>query len=107
MQIVIKVIIGLISFLGGWLLGNRNKKKAVRDAVKRTIEELNREHKKALEMFKKEYEEELRKKDEIIIEDLNRILGRLSIELSPYASDSSVESLIKKINNSMDSLNRA
>lgn len=106
MQIVIKVIIGLISFLGGWLLGNRNKKKAVRDAVKRTIEELNREHKKALEMFKKEYEE-LRKKDEIIIEDLNRILGRLSIELSPYASDSSVESLIKKINNSMDSLNRA
>jgi len=106
MQIVIKVIIGLISFLGGWLLGNRNKKKAVRDAVKRTIEELNREHKKALETVKKEYEEKLRKKDEII-EELKRILGRLLIELSPYASDTSVESLIKKINNSMDSLKRA
>ena len=102
----IQIIGGLIVFLGGWLLGNHNKKKAVRDAVKKTIEELNREHKKALETLKKEYEEKLRQKDEII-NDLKRILGRLLKELSPYASDASVESLIKKINNSMDSLNRA
>lgn len=101
MSAVIKFIIGIVailgSFLAGWFFGSREKQRAVREAVKKTIRELNEEHEKALKKIKKEYEEQLKEKEKII-RDLKDIIRRLIKELKRYSDgDKMIAKLIQTL----------
>ena len=80
-KICIQILAALAVFLAGWIAGNWNKKKAVSDAVKKAISETTKVQKKALEKTRAEYEDKLRKKDELIAklkEIIERLLGQLN-----------------------------
>ena len=85
-KICFQILAALTVFLAGWIAGNWNKKKAISDAVKIAISETSKVQKKALEKTKAEYEDKLRKKDELIAK-LKEIIERLLLQLK--ASDSS------------------
>lgn len=99
MDKVIKIIISILTILLAFLVGwgthasiNRNK---VRTEVKKTIEELNEQHKKALKSLKDNYDEKLKKKDEIIA-DLKKIVDRL-IKLFESTEGKEVERVIHNL----------
>lgn len=79
-KICFSILTALAIFLAGWIGGNWNKKKAVSEAVKKAISETSKVQKKALERTKAEYEEKLRKKDELIAK-LREIIERLLAQL--------------------------
>lgn len=85
-KICAQILVALAVFLAGWIAGNWNKKKAISEAVKKAISETNKVQKQALERTKAEYEDKLRKKDELIVK-LKEIIERLLAQLQ--AKDSS------------------
>lgn len=75
-KICARILLALGAFLAGWIAGNWNKKKAVTTAVKKAIVDVQATQEKALKALREEYDEKLRKKDEII-RSLKEIIGRL------------------------------
>lgn len=84
-KICFQILAALAVFLAGWIAGNWNKKKAISNAVKKAITETSKVQKMALEKKKAEYEDKLRKKDELIAK-LKEIIERLLAQL--HAKDS-------------------
>ncbi len=80
-KICIQILVALTLFLTGWIAGNWNKKKAITDATKKAICDVQKTQKEALMRVKGEYEDKLRKKDEII-NRLKDIIERLLRELN-------------------------
>lgn len=85
-KICFQILAALAVFLAGWIAGNWNKKEAISEAVKKAISETSKVQKMALEKTKAEYEDKLRKKDELIAR-LKEIIERLLAQLQ--AKDSS------------------
>lgn len=75
-KICARILMALGVFLAGWIAGNWNKKKAVTTAVKKAIGDVQATQEKALKAIRDEYDEKLRKKDEII-QNLKEIINRL------------------------------
>lgn len=106
---VIKVILALLAalvlFLTGWFAHAYKNRKEVEKQVKEAISDINKLHKDALNSLKKEYEEKLRKKDEII-RKLIEIIDRLLRQLEPLQGTGAygVDSLICKLNTNKEKL---
>lgn len=96
-KIILAILAVLTSFLAGWFASEYKNRKKVAEAVKKTIEEMNKAHAVALESLKDQYEEQLKKKDRII-HQLQDIIQRLLIELNPFSDNETVSELISKIN---------
>ena len=93
MSNVIKIILSLLAalavFLAGWFSHAWKNRKQVKKEVKKAIDDLNKEHAKALKALKDSYEEKLQKKDEII-KSLHEIIDRLLKVLQPLQAENSV-----------------
>lgn len=97
-KICFQILAALAVFLAGWIAGNWNKKKAISEAVKKAISETSKVKKRALEITKAEYEEKLRKKDELIaklIEIIERLLAQLQAKDSSGFSAASTKGGMK------------
>ena len=79
-KICFQILAALAIFLAGWIAGNWKKKKAISDAVKKAISETSKVQKRALEKTGSEYEDKLRKKDELIAK-LKDIIEQLLVQL--------------------------
>jgi len=103
MSNVIKVILSLLAaltlFLAGWFAHAWKNRGQVSKEVEKAISDLNKQHKKALQAMKDEYEEKLKKKNEII-RRLTEIIDRLLQVLLPLQGTGAhgVDSLISKLN---------
>ncbi len=75
-KIIVSIIIALGLFLAGWFAHAWKNREEVPRQVKKAISVLNENHKKALKALKDDYEEQLKKKNEIIA-DLQQIIERL------------------------------
>lgn len=102
-KIILAILAALTAFLAGWFTSEYKNRKKVAEAVKNTIEEMNKAHAVALESLKDQYEEQLKKKDRITSQ-LRDIIQRLLIELNPFSDNEAVSELISKINASTEQL---
>lgn len=75
-KIILSILAALCAFFVGWFAHAWKNRKEVSKEVKKTISELNREHKEALKSIRDSYEEKLKKKEEII-KNLEQIIDRL------------------------------
>lgn len=104
-KIIISILGALTMFLAGWFLHAWKNRKAIAKEVKKTIADVNKEHKKALEALKLDYEKKLKKKDEIIA-DLHSIIDCLLNVLLPLQSSNAfgVDKLINNLNKNKEKL---
>ncbi len=111
-KVIVALLIALAVFLAGWLAHAWKNKGQVEKEVKQAISDLNKEHKKALMALKDDYEEQIRRKDEIINE-LKNIIDRLInvLQSRNELGESLVEvyvpaaNLVKKLNSNLYVLN--
>lgn len=91
-KICLIILAALTIFLAGWIAGNWNKKKEITKAVKKAISDTQKVHGEVLKNIKADYEEKLRKKDDII-QRLMDIINRLLTELNKRDANGFVVSL--------------
>ena len=109
MSNIVKIILSLLAalsiFLAGWLAHAWKNRYQIEKEVKKAISDINKQHKIALEEMKKEYEERLEKKDEII-RNLQGIIERLLRLLQPLQGTGAfgVDSLIANLNSNKEKL---
>lgn len=103
-KIILSILLALLAFLAGWFAHawkNRNK---VAKEVKKAIAAVNEQHKKALKALKDDYDEQLKKKDEII-SDLINIIERLKKYIKAIEGPG-VARLEKNLNENYEKLNK-
>ncbi|MDE5739519.1 MAG: hypothetical protein K2H92_04300 [Bacteroidaceae bacterium] len=108
-KICFTILAALAIFLAGWIAGNWNTRNAVSGAVKKAISETTKVQKKALEKTKAEYEDKLRKKDELVVklkEIIERLLAQLQAKDSTGFSAASTKGGMKLADVLNDQLNK-
>lgn len=103
-KIILSILLALLSFLAGWLAHAWKNHNKVAKEVKKAISDLNEQHKKALKSLKDDYENKLKKKNEIISE-LIKIIERL-IKLFESTEGPGVAKVMKTLNTNKEKLYR-
>ncbi|WP_314322002.1 hypothetical protein [Prevotella nigrescens] len=103
-KVILSILVALMIFLSGWIFGSKNKEKRVKIEVKKAINDLNKEHKKALKAIRGDYEDKLRKKEEIISK-LYQIINKLLFLLEPIEGVSTAH-IIENLNKNKDRLSK-
>ena len=103
-KIILSLLCALLFFLAGWLAHVVKNRKKVAKEVKKAISDINEQHKKALKSLKDDYENKLKKKNEIISE-LKIIIERL-IKLFESTEGPGVAKVMKNLNTNKEKLYR-
>lgn len=106
-KIILQLLAALALFLCGWLAHSWKNRGQVKNEVEKAIKEMNEEHERALKALKREFNERINEKDEII-RRLKNIIDRLLRQIQPLQGTGAygVDSLICKLNSSKDELNK-
>ena len=75
-KIISSILTALLIFLAGWSAHAWKNQGKVTTEVKKTITDLNKQHKNALETLKKDYDKKIEEKNKIIA-NLKAIIDRL------------------------------
>ncbi len=103
-KIILSILLALLTFLAGWLAHAWKNRDKVAKEVKKAISDINEQHKKALKSLKDDYENKLKKKNEIISE-LKKIIERL-IKLFESTEGPGVAKVMKNLNTNKEKLYR-
>ena len=103
-KIILSILGALLFFLLGWFAHVWKNREMVAKEVKKAISDINGQHKKALESLKDDYEEKLKKKNEIVSE-LKIIIERL-IKYIKTIEAPGVARLEKNLNENYEKLNK-
>ena len=103
-KIILSILGALLFFLLGWFAHVWKNREMVAKEVKKAISDINGQHKKALESLKDDYEEKLKKKNEIVSE-LKIIIERL-IKLFESVEGPGVAKVMKNLSINKEKLYR-
>lgn len=103
-KVILSILAALIIFLAGVIFGSKNKEKRVRIEVKKAINDLNKEYKKALRAIKGDYEDKLREKEEIISR-LSQFIDKLLFLLGSIEGVNTAY-IIENLNKNKDKLSK-
>lgn len=103
-KIILSILVALLMFLAGWFAHAWKNRGKVASEVKKAITDLNRQHKKALEALRKDYDKKIEEKNKII-DNLKAIIDRL-IKLFESTEGPGVEKVIRNLQINREKLHR-